>query len=151
MKNEPLKRSLTFMVLTLLVASPFYIAVIRAGSLGTGFGLILTGWLWSPTLAAILTCKLYGQPLPTDSWRWPSRFHAVLAYLLAPGYVLLAYLPVWLLGLGRFYDAAFAKEQVAVFEADIAKSKRITLEMWKARPLREKIAEKFAALLDSQL
>ena len=51
----------------------------------------------------------------------------------------------------NIYDATFAKEQVAVFEADLAKSKRITLEMWKARPLREKIAEKFASLLDSQL
>ncbi len=51
----------------------------------------------------------------------------------------------------NIYDAAFAKEQVAVFDADLAKSKRITLEMWKARPLRQKIAEKFASLLDSQL
>ena len=51
----------------------------------------------------------------------------------------------------NIYDAAFAKEQVAVFEADLAKSKRITLDMWEARPLREKIAEKFASLLDSQL
>ena len=51
----------------------------------------------------------------------------------------------------NIYDAAFAKEQVAVFETDLAKSKRITLEMWKARPLREKIAEKIASLLDSQL
>ncbi len=51
----------------------------------------------------------------------------------------------------NIYDAAFANEQVAVFEADLAKSKRITLETWKARPLREKIAEKLASLLDSQL
>ena len=51
----------------------------------------------------------------------------------------------------NIYDATFAKEQVGVFEADLSKSKRITLEMWKARPLREKIAEKFASLLDSQL
>ena len=51
----------------------------------------------------------------------------------------------------NIYDAAFAKEQVAVFDADLAKSKRITLQLWKARPLREKIVEKFASLLDSQL
>ncbi|MGI9025303.1 MAG: phospholipase D-like domain-containing protein [Burkholderiaceae bacterium] len=51
----------------------------------------------------------------------------------------------------NIYDAAFAKEQVGVFEDDLAKSRRITFEMWKARPLREKIAEKFASLLDSQL
>lgn len=51
----------------------------------------------------------------------------------------------------NIYDPVFAKQQVAVFDADLAKSKRITLAMWKARPLREKIAEKFASLLDSQL
>src|SRR6185295_11246394 len=39
------------------------------------------------------------------------------------------------------YDAAFAASQVHAFEADKLLSRRITLEMWEARPLREKILE----------
>ena len=51
----------------------------------------------------------------------------------------------------NIYDTKFAKEQVAIFEADIANSRRMTLAMWEARPWREKLAERFALLLESQL
>ena len=48
-------------------------------------------------------------------------------------------------------DAGFAKEQTATFEADLAKSKRITYQAWLDRPLKERLGEKFAALVGSQL
>jgi cardiolipin synthase len=51
----------------------------------------------------------------------------------------------------NIYDAAFAREQVAVFEADLARSRRITLEQWQRRPWRERVAERLAALIDAQL
>ena len=51
----------------------------------------------------------------------------------------------------NIYDAAFAKAQVVVFEADIAKSHRVTLAEWRARPWRERMREKAASLIGSQL
>ncbi len=48
-------------------------------------------------------------------------------------------------------DEAFAVRQVEVFEQDKGRSRRVTLEEWKARPLREKAAELAASLLRSQL
>ena len=51
----------------------------------------------------------------------------------------------------NFYDAAFAREQVRVFEADLARSHQITLQQWQARPLRHKLLEYLASLLGSQL
>ncbi len=51
----------------------------------------------------------------------------------------------------NIYDAAFAKEQVAIFEADLAKSRRIGLAEWQARPLPEKLLEHVASLIGSQL
>ena len=51
----------------------------------------------------------------------------------------------------NIYDAAFAAEQVAIFSADLAKSRRITLAEWQARPTKEKLLEKVASLLGSQL
>jgi cardiolipin synthase len=48
-------------------------------------------------------------------------------------------------------DAAFAAEQTAVFEADLARSRPISLAAWKARPLRERIGERLASILGSQL
>ena len=51
----------------------------------------------------------------------------------------------------NIYDARFAKEQVAVFDADLALSRRITLAEWENRPLTERLAERAASLIGSQL
>jgi cardiolipin synthase A/B len=49
------------------------------------------------------------------------------------------------------FDAAFADRATAVFEADLARSRQVTLEQWENRPRREKAAEWFASLFSSQL
>ncbi len=51
----------------------------------------------------------------------------------------------------NIYDTAFAARQTVVFEQDIQKSRRITLEQWKNRPLLEKIQERAASLLNTQI
>jgi cardiolipin synthase len=48
-------------------------------------------------------------------------------------------------------DAAFAAQTLESFEADKAKSKRITLAAWQARPFTEKATEFLAGLLRAQL
>jgi cardiolipin synthase len=49
------------------------------------------------------------------------------------------------------YDAPFARQQVQVFEQDLARSRRITLAEWEARPWTEKLWERAVALLGPQL
>ncbi|PJI98385.1 cardiolipin synthase [Acidovorax sp. 69] len=49
------------------------------------------------------------------------------------------------------YDAAFAQRQTLVFEGDIKRSRRVTFEAWRDRPLREKAHEKLTGWLRSQL
>lgn len=49
------------------------------------------------------------------------------------------------------YDPAFAARMTAVFETDLKPTVRYTYEMWKDRPLREKLVEKFILPLKSQL
>jgi cardiolipin synthase len=51
----------------------------------------------------------------------------------------------------NIYDRDFAKQQTAIFAADLQKSRRITLDEWLRRSNKEKLIEKAAALLDSQL
>lgn len=48
-------------------------------------------------------------------------------------------------------DPVFAREQERIFEEDKLQSRRITLEMWRKRPLRERLQERLAGLLRSQL
>ena len=49
------------------------------------------------------------------------------------------------------YDGKFAQQQTAIFNEDLKKSHRITLEQWQNRPWQEKLLEHAAALLRSQL
>lgn len=48
-------------------------------------------------------------------------------------------------------DGAFAAEQIAVFEGDLRRSRRITHDAWRARPLGERCSELLALLVRSQL
>ena len=51
----------------------------------------------------------------------------------------------------NFWDATFATQQTEVFEDDLKRSKQVTLAAWRNRPLRERLAERFAKLIGSQL
>ncbi len=48
-------------------------------------------------------------------------------------------------------DARFAQEQTTIFDADLSVSRAISYAEWKERPLRERIGERLAAALGSQL
>lgn len=49
------------------------------------------------------------------------------------------------------YDRNFASEMTAVFERDLTSTKRYTYDMWKNRPLKEKVFEKLVLPIESQL
>ena len=49
------------------------------------------------------------------------------------------------------FDAAFAEKQTSVFEDDLKGARRVTYEAWANRPLKEKLMERLALVLESQL
>ena len=51
----------------------------------------------------------------------------------------------------NIYDTVFAQQQVQIFDADRAKSRRVSLAQWQARPWTEKAWEHVASLLGPQL
>jgi len=51
----------------------------------------------------------------------------------------------------NIYDPAFAERRTRIFEADLKDSRQVTYEQWAARPLKEKLQERLALLLESQL
>ncbi len=48
-------------------------------------------------------------------------------------------------------DSAFAAQQTQIFEEDMKLARQITFDQWRNRPLKEKLAERLASLLGSQL
>lgn len=51
----------------------------------------------------------------------------------------------------NIYDADVASRQIVIFEEDLSKSRRVTYEEWAARPWREKLFDRWAALFNRQL
>jgi cardiolipin synthase len=49
------------------------------------------------------------------------------------------------------YDPDFGRDQVKAFDRDKERSRRVTLEEWKTRPWTERLKERTASLLRSQL
>lgn len=51
----------------------------------------------------------------------------------------------------NIYDGAMATKQTAIFEDDLKRSRRVTFEEWKNRPMKEKAKDWMASALRSQL
>ena len=51
----------------------------------------------------------------------------------------------------NIYAADFARQQVEIFNADLSRSRRISLGEWQQRPLYEKFMEHAASLIGAQL
>ena len=49
------------------------------------------------------------------------------------------------------YDTAFAEKQSGIFEDDLRRARQVTYEAWADRPMKEKLMERLALLLESQL
>lgn len=62
--------------------------------------ILITGVMWSPGIAAVLTCLLINRPISSLPWRWGKWGWNWFAWALPVMYGLAIYLPVWLLGLG---------------------------------------------------
>ncbi len=62
--------------------------------------LLVTGVMWSPGIAAILTTLILKRKVSSMLWRWGEWRWNWETYLLPIAYGLAIYLPVWIFGLG---------------------------------------------------
>lgn len=62
--------------------------------------LLVTGVMWAPGLAAILSCLVLRRPIATLPWRWGSWHWIWFAWALPIAYGMLIYTPVWVFGWG---------------------------------------------------
>jgi uncharacterized protein len=74
----------------------------------TAHPIYVTGLMWTPGLAAMLTCRILGRPLSTLGWTWNARY-ALIGYVIPIIYCLVASLGIWILGFGGFPNAVFVR------------------------------------------
>jgi membrane protease YdiL (CAAX protease family) len=103
-KSRPGAPILTYLGTTLAISSIFYALIIHAGHLAAASGLYVTALMWSPGIAAIITCKRLGRPLASLGWKWNGRYQ-VISYVVPIAYALFAYSLTWITGYGAFPNA----------------------------------------------
>ena len=109
------KKIAVFYGLTLLFSNVFNFFELHAGRMDAGNLLFVTGAMWSPGLAALLTKRLFGEPISELPWKWGGARYAWLAYLIPLAYALPVYVIVWLTPLGGFLGRDFLTRTAAQF------------------------------------
>lgn len=86
-----------FVVLTCALTSVFGGLMAYQGGTPT---LLVTGVMWSPGIAALLTCVILKRPIASLPWHWGQWRWSYYAWLLPLVYGLAIYLPIWIFHLG---------------------------------------------------
>jgi uncharacterized protein len=81
-------------------------ALIATG--GGGNWIDYTGFLmWCPALGAFAACAYLGRSISTIAWIWGDGRWELACYFIPLGYACLIYVPVWITGIGAFYNKPF--------------------------------------------
>ena len=95
-----------FYVLAVLLILP--LEVLNHHAQGFALQVLVTGVMWCPALAAVITILVFRDNISALGWRSCSWRYIRWAVIIPMLYVVPAYLAVWGLGLGGFYNADFA-------------------------------------------
>lgn len=66
--------------------------------------------MWCPALATYFTYKILKRDIPGLAWQWPKAKYVVWCYLIPMLYALVAYVVIWVMGWGGFYNKEFVTQ-----------------------------------------
>lgn len=101
------KPAAIFVLITLLTSSVFYYLIIDAGTLAAGNGLYVLGLMWCPGISGMITMILLKRSLKDLGWKWGKSKYQIQCYFIPFIYALIAYIFIWVLGFGKFYNNEF--------------------------------------------
>jgi membrane protease YdiL (CAAX protease family) len=97
---------LCYLGLTVLFSSLFWALMIGTGHVGGGKGMYVTGLMWCPALAAVVTVRLRHLDWSSLGLRWCGARYALISYFTPLAYASIGYALIWIFGLGFFPDPA---------------------------------------------
>src|SRR5262245_34836513 len=112
------KSVVTFLLITFGLSSIFYFLIINTGKLGSGYGMYVTGLMWCPGISAIITSLLLKRKLSLLGWQLGETRFQFWSYLVPILYALVAYLIIWVVGWGKFYNEDTVKGVSSAFGFD---------------------------------
>ena len=114
---KPIKTITTFLSINILLSSFFYTLIYLSGKCEAAGCRYVYGLMWSPGIAALITYWIYNLKVSTLGWKWAGWKYQLISYVTPPVYVLVAYLPVWISGLGKFGNDVFINKMIMEFGA----------------------------------
>ncbi len=108
--NKSLRPVAIYLSVTVALSSIFYFLIIYSGMTGGGRGLYATGLMWCPGISALLTMRILKRDISELGWKWGENKYQLWSYTIPILYALIAYLVVWISGLGGFYNKEFVSK-----------------------------------------
>jgi len=99
----------TFIGLTILFSSLSWALIIYTGHVGGAGGAYVYALMWGPGLAAIVTVKWRKLGIGVLGFGWGESRYPLMGYLIPIGYAALAYMIIWMTGLGGFPNTEFIR------------------------------------------
>jgi len=91
-----------FLAITFALTGVLSYPMIRAGDMYLAGGAYVMGIMWSPGIAALVTCLVFQRNLRGLGWRLGKLRFLLASYLVPLAAALIVYSAVWMAGLGRF-------------------------------------------------
>ncbi|MGI8746267.1 MAG: hypothetical protein ACR2NN_27550 [Bryobacteraceae bacterium] len=91
----------------MLFSSALWTLIIHAHSLEIARGRVVHMLMWSPALAAFLTCAIFRIDIITLGWNWRPARYEVAGYFLPLLYGSIAYIPLGVTGFGKLRFSEF--------------------------------------------
>ena len=102
--QKVLKEIITFIVIAFALSSIFYFFLISRGTLEAKGRLYVFGLMWCPGIAGLITRLLFHRNIRGFGWGWGKTRYQIIGYLLPFSYASIAYVIVWLSGLGSINE-----------------------------------------------
>lgn len=100
--DNPMKTQiLVFLVVTFALTIVLSYPMIRAGDMYLAGGAYVMGIMWSPGIAALITCLVFQRNLRGLGWGLGKLRYLAASYLIPLGAALVVYSSVWVTGLGK--------------------------------------------------
>jgi len=75
-----------------------------------GFGTYATGLMWCPGISALITLWILKRDVKELGWGWGNTRYQIWSFTTPVLYALIAYVIIWVIGWGGFYNKDFAKQ-----------------------------------------
>ena len=105
-RKEAWKTIFLFLVLVVILTSPFHYAIVNLYPSRIYVGAIM----WSPAIAAFITLKTKGRKISSLNWNWGDWKYIRLSYFIPAIAGIITYILIWIFGFGNLTNAEVITE-----------------------------------------